>query len=248
MRRAFGILLIAAMTGACGSAAGPVGAAASDSRPAAARWTSGVPVGLYFMTRFWPASGSLEKAVWYFGPDGAVYRNLATGFSEADLAAHTGKRGAAALDGDALVVSWSDGSRTSARLSSSSTGFGWDAGIFTPVKPLGDAASIAGAYEGGNSASGLGGSASASGMLFLDAGGGYRASNAAAISASSSQSAVSAGATGETTGTWAIDAYAITLTDSAGTATRLTAFPYDDPDTDVEPDYLFLGGTLYRRR
>jgi hypothetical protein len=59
-------------------------------QPPAPRISGGGPVGLYFMTRFWSYTGTLEKAAWYFAPDGRVYQNLETGFSAGDLAAHQG--------------------------------------------------------------------------------------------------------------------------------------------------------------
>lgn len=246
--RTLAIVLIAVLSVACGTSASQRGGAGSSREPAAATWAGETPVGLFFMTRFWAASGSLEKAVWYFAPDRTVYRNLGTGFSPEDLAAHRGPRGTATRDADRLVITWADGKKTSARFSTTATGFGWDAGIFTPVAPIRNAAALAGVYEGGNSVSSGGGAAATARTIQFDPNGSYRTSGTSAISSSSARSDVTAGSSGTGAGTWTADAYSITMTDGAGTRTRLTAFPYDDPDTAVKPDYLFLGGTMYRHR
>lgn len=111
--------------------AGQRGAAADQ--PATARWTSGVPVGLYFMTRFWLPTNSLEMSVWYFAPDGTVYESLTDGFSASDLAGHKGRHGRAALAADRLEITWADGKTAGSKFSPDKTRDDWDAGIFTAV-------------------------------------------------------------------------------------------------------------------
>lgn len=254
MRRVTGLgrvlaamILMGGMACSPGESAGAAqGAGGGGDQPAAARWSGTAPVGLFFMTRFWPSSGSLEKAVWYFAPDGSVYQNLTQGFSAADLAAHTGRKGKAALAGDNLQVTWSDGRTTTARYSPSETGFGFDAGIFTAVKPITDPKALAGRYEGGESLSGGRGATSSS--IELKADGTFTSGSVASVSSRSSDSTVSAGGTGSGGGTWTATSYSISLTDSSGQTERRIAFPYDDPATPITPDHLFIGGILYKRR
>lgn len=252
MRRVIAWVVCCVLLAGCSgfeSVAGQRGGAADQ--PATARWTSGVPVGLYFMTRFWPATGSLEKSVWYFAPDGTVYENLVDGFSAADLAAHKGHRGKAALAGDKLEVTWADGKTTSSRFSPDKTGFGWNAGIFTAVKPLTGAAAIAGTYEGGQNLASAAGVAVTSRTLELRPDGTYSSGSVASLSSKSNQSQVTAGSSTSTaapSGTWTVRGYSITLTDSTGKAKRAIAFPYDDASTPINPDHLYIGGTLFKRR
>ena len=42
------------------------------------------------MSRYWSFTQTLEKAAWYFSPEGAVYQNLEVGFSAKELADHKG--------------------------------------------------------------------------------------------------------------------------------------------------------------
>jgi hypothetical protein len=97
---------------------------------------------------------SLSVAVWYFSPDGQVYQNLRDGFSKEDLAAHKGRKGTFKVAGGELAVTWADGKTTRAKFSPDKTGFGGDAGIFTPVKPIDDPKKIAGTHEGDESVGG----------------------------------------------------------------------------------------------
>src|SRR5689334_20009290 len=77
---------------------------ASSNQPAPAMVVGGRPVGLYFMTKYWIATRSLEKTVWYFAPDGTAYERIETGFSEKDLAEHKGGKGKLSVEGENLVL------------------------------------------------------------------------------------------------------------------------------------------------
>jgi hypothetical protein len=222
--------------------------AAVDS-PAPATFANGMPVGLYFMTRFWSFTGTLEKLVWYFAPDGTVYQSLEHGFSATDLAGHAGPKGTCALQGDKLEVRWSGGKKSASRLQRSETGFSWDGGIFTPVKPFSPQTQIAGLYEGGESLSFSGNRAAVSKTFELRADGTFHWSGVSFLSSTSDASRVSAGATGEdSTGRWHASNYSIVLVDTKGNVYRRIAFPYDDEKTPVNPDRIFFGGTMFKRR
>lgn len=116
------------------------------------------------------------------------------------------------------------------------------------MKPITDPQALAGHYEGGESLSGGGGGAASSTTYDLRADGTFASGSVASVSSRSSQSTVSAGATGAASGTWAATRYSITFTDAAGKTVRYMAFPYDDASTPVNPDRLYIGGTLYKRR
>jgi tetratricopeptide (TPR) repeat protein len=224
--------------------------AAPADQPAPARVVNGKPVGLFYMQRMWIATHSLEKAVWYFSPDGKVYENLATGFSAADLAAHHGRKGTYKVSGDTMSVTWSDATTSSSKVEpdQSSNGFAWDMGLFTAVPPFTDTKKLAGKYEGGTSVGSGGNLAMVSSDLELRADGTYTMGSASSISATSDRSTVTVGGQGDNTGTWSASGYSLTLTDSSGKAMRKIGFPWDDDKTPVYPDYLFWGGTMFKKQ
>lgn len=217
--------------------------------PAPASFKEGRPVGLFFMTRFWSFTGTLEKLVWYFAPDGTVYQSLEAGFSETDLAAHTGPTGRCTMTGDRLEVQWTGGKKSAGSLSRSATGFSWDGGIFTPVKPFEASDAIAGTYEGGESISYRGNRAAISKTLELRPDGTYRWSGVSFLTSATDTTRVTAGSNGvDSTGRWHAAGYSLVLVDSAGNVYRRIAFPYDDSKTPVNPDWVFFGGTMFKRR
>jgi len=222
---------------------------APGESPAPASFAEGVPVGLFFMTRFWSFTGTLEKLVWYFSPDGTVYQSLEYGFSSHDLATHTGPRGQASLQGNKLEIKWSDRKKSSSTLERSETGFFWDGGNFTPVRPFTSTPMIVGRYEGGESISYSGNRAAVSKTLELNPDGTFRWSGVSFLSSTTDASRVTAGANGiDSVGRWHVMPYALVLIDAKGNVYRRIAFPYDDAQTPVTPDWIFFGGTMFKRK
>lgn len=239
------VLLSLIMVAACSR-----GADKGDAAQLAGRVTAGRPEGLFFMTRYSSFSGSLEKAAWYFSSTGEVYRNLETGFSAEDLAAHAGPRGRFEVQDDVLAITWADGRTTKSDVErdGSSPGFTWDMGIFSPVEPFADAAAAAGRYEGGESLSRGGSSVAMARSLELRSDGTYRTSGVGSVQAANEISDVGAGSQNAGAGAWSLDGYTITLTAAdGGSVQRKIAFPYDLEDTPVTPDWMFLGGMLYKQ-
>jgi hypothetical protein len=214
-----------------------------DGGPDAAGFEDGRPVGLYFMTRFWIASGSLEKAVWYFSEEGRVYRDLEDGFSDEVLARHKGKHGTVTSDGKVMTVTWSDGKKTESEVERDGAAFMWDMGIFTPVKRFEDDAALVGRWEGGDSISTGSGSAASSSTIELRGDGTFTQSRVASVTSRSSESVASAGAEGGGGGTWMLDDYTLTLTYGDGTTLRGITFPYHDGKS----QRLFFAGTMYKK-
>ena len=212
------------------------------SEPVVAAFREGVPVGLYFMTRFWASNGSLEKSAWYFAPDGNVYQNLEHGFSREDLAAHTGRQGRATLNGSDLVVTWTDGKPTKSKLQRDTTGFKWSAGIFTPVVPFAHAAEIAGTYEGGESLGGGANGVAVSKQLELRADGSFEWQGIAFTGTAGERTRVTTGSTRGSTGRWELAGFSLKLTDASGRVLRRIVFPNDDQATPLKPDRMFFGG------
>jgi hypothetical protein len=239
------LLSLILVLSACGG--GAAGGGGDD--PPKAEIADGKPTGLFFMTRFWSYTNSLEKVVWYFAPDGHVYQNLASGFSAEDLQAHQGNRGTYEVSGGKLKVTWADGKVTEGDIKADGTGFSWDGGIFTAVQPFDADKSLAGTYEGGESFnSGGGNSASASNTLELREDGTFRRAGVASVQSTSDQSVVEAGTQGQADGTWKVAGYSLVLTGADGKVQRAIAFPYDDKDTPVYPDRMYFAGTMYKRQ
>lgn len=208
--------------------------------------SEGRPQGLFFMTRYWSYTQTLEKTVWYFAPDGTVYQNLETGFSPEDLAAHTGPKGTFRVVGKEMEVTWSDGKTSKSDYGPDKSGFGWDGGTFAPVEPIADKQKIVGTYEGGASLSRSGDWASVAKKLQLNDDGTFTLDGVVFAKSETDYAVLTAGSDQTTTGTWTLSGYSLTFTDSSGKVARQIAFPYDDETTPIYPDHLFIGGTLYK--
>ncbi len=226
---------------ALSSATGPATA------PAPAKLGSSGPVGLYFMTRYWIATRSLEKAIWYFSPDGMAYENPNGDFSAASLSATASDQGQIHLDGKNLIFTPTKGKNAGKKESADyepqpEGGFYWNTGSFIPVKALASARSIVGKWQGGFSVIG----AAVARTLDLHADGSFSFSGAATISAETDGSVARAGSSGQISeGTWEVSGYFMTLTGSNGNIKRSIAFPFDDAATPVNPDKFYFDGIMW---
>lgn len=200
------------------------------------------------MQKMWIATRYLEKACWYFAPDGKVYVNLTSGFSSEELAAHKGAQGTYKAGRGTLEVVWSDGTSSKSEIEIEQGGFNWDTGMYLPVEPFTAGKSIAGAYEGGTSFGGQGNSIIVSKSLRLEGDGTYSMSGVSSLSSTSNGTQVKTGGQSDENGRWTLDGFVLRLTSSAGTTAQHIAFPFDDEKTTVYPDRLFVGGTMYKRQ
>ncbi len=201
------------------------------------------------MQKMWIATRFLEKSCWYFAPDGKVFENPTSGFSREDLARHKGRTGTYKVSGGKLEVRWSDGELESGEIEiEQGGGFYWDTGSFLPVEPFAAGKSIAGNYEGGTSFGGSGQSVIVSKSLRLDGDGKYAMSGIATLSATSDGTQARVGSENEEQGRWQLDGYILHVTSANGTSTHHIAFPFDDEKTDIYPDRIFVGGTMYKRQ
>ncbi|MCC6882527.1 MAG: tetratricopeptide repeat protein [Verrucomicrobiales bacterium] len=215
--------------------------------PAPANLSDSGPVGLYFMTRSWIATGSLERAIWYFSPDGMAYENPTGDFSAASLSATASDQGQFHLEGKNLVFTRTKGKNTGKQDSSEydpqpEGGFYWNTGSFIPVKALTSARSIVGKWQGGFSVIG----AAVARTLDLHADGSFNLSGGATISAESDGSVVRAGSSGQVSqGTWEVSGYFMTLTGSNGNIRRSVAFPFGDSANPGIPDKFYFDGIMW---
>lgn len=232
------------------SPAAPAAPGPDPDAPAPAAFPAGAPVGLYWMSRYQPGTRTLEQTVWYFAPDGTVYRNLEYGFSAAELVRHPGPRGQAAVAKQVLQVRWQDGTTTAAHLERDRGGFTWDMGIFSPVVRFGHAEELPGTYAGGTGIAGTEGEAVVPQRLTLRADGTFEWDGVAFQAGTGGQPATSriVNAPGTTRGRWELAGHSLTLRTEAGLAVRRFAFPDDDERTVVKPDRIFFGGEMLKRQ
>lgn len=135
-------------------AARPAAAVAAQAvaAPIPSRITPAGPEGLFFMTRFWMAIGSLEQKLWYFTTDSRVFDSPGGVFTPEQLERDSRRHGRGSLANKKLTVKWSDGKVTESNfeVDSSGNGFAWDGGLFSAVaKP--DWSTVSGFFEGGAS-------------------------------------------------------------------------------------------------
>jgi hypothetical protein len=221
----------------------------SESIPKAEITTKG-PVGLYYMQKYWIATRHLEKSVWYFATDGQVYENP-TGLSREALAAHQGGKGILKFSGDVLEIVWKKGQPQKDKIERDEgdrAGFAWDTGMFAPAKPIKDAKSIAGIYEGGSSMSFGGGSTMVAKTLDLNANGTFKTSGIASVAAASDGTVAKVAGENTTTGTWSTTDFSLTLQDSSGKTASGIAFPLFEDQKTKTNDRLFFQGFVYKRK
>lgn len=225
----------------------PTVSASDTIQPEPARLTADGPVGLFFMTRFWAFSGSLEQLLWYFTADGRVFQSPGGVFTTAELERDSRRHGRFSLAGDKMTVKWSDGkiSESHYKVDSSGKGFGWDAGIFSQVaKP--DWSTVSGYFEGGASFStGSGGGTSVSGLT-LRKDGTFSWSQSASLRNETTESVATAGsARAPMDGTWKGDGYQLTLTFADGQSKSYVSFPTPDIRDKTKIGMLFFNGYMH---
>ena len=230
------------------AAVGGGGARLGADGPEKPGFEDGHPVGLYLMTRYWIATSSLEKAVYYFTSDERVFVDLEDGFSDDVLAAHKGRHGTVRVDGDEMIVTWNDGKDERSKLEKSEGGFGWNTGLFAPVTPFKNSEDLVGSWEGGTSVTFSGSSAATSNALDLRADGTFSGESVASLRSTSNESDVSAGGSSNHSGSWKLDGHTLVLQYKDGRTARGITFPYDDEETPVYPDRFYFAGTMYKKR
>jgi|CXWL01.1.fsa_nt_gi hypothetical protein len=233
----FALLLSALCASAC--------AQSDDATPAPAVYSTSAVSGLFYMQKYWIATRNLEKAIWYFAPDGVAYLNPEKGFGPDDLANHkSAAKGPYQVSGGELSVNWGDGQKSSGPLEIVDGGFNWDTGMFMPVTPFTSAAQLAGSYEGGSSVSFSGNSTIVVKALELREDGSFTWEG----SASFNTDGMNTGGEGTTSGRWLLSGYTLELAADNGKVVRGVSFPQDDEATPVNPDRVYFAGISYAKR
>jgi hypothetical protein len=216
-------------------------------QPVAQAFHDDLPVGLYFMTRYSPATQLVEKAVWYFTPGGEVYSQLEDGFSQADLSRHTGPRGKLKRGQGGLEITWSDGAKNTSKVERDGPGFVWNMCLFVPVVPFDHSSEAAGIYECVESLPpGIGTPVPL--RLELRPDGTFTWEGVAFTSRDPRPPIVKSGPNQSTSGRWEVSGFSLQLNTIAGVALRRFTFPDDDEKTVIKPDRMFFGGLMFKRR
>jgi hypothetical protein len=231
----------------------PVGAArpalpaaarpAAVAAPLASRVVGGRPVGLFFMTRYIMAWHSLEKATWYFAPDGRVFHNPGSLDAAGYAALPPADRGT--LRPGSSTLTWANGqSEKFVMEDATANSFNYDMGIFVGMGPFKSTRELVGRFEGGNS---ITGAASVS-SLDLRADGSYSGGSAASVSATSNESTVRAGSSNTAAGRWALSGWVLTLTDAAGQPVRRgLAYPIERDAKTGQFVRFYFDNVAYKR-
>lgn len=221
-------------------------------QPESGRMVQGKPVGLFYMQKYWIATRSLEKSCWYFTADGHVYLNPSKGFSAKELQASSSDHGTFSISGNQMSVTWSDGKQTTSEMERTESGFYWETGSYLGVGPFQDT-SIEGTYAGGSSMSFAGNSTMIAKSLQLQRDGTFLFSGMTSMRTDTEaktdprESEFYAGGGSETQGTWQLDGFFLVLQNQKGETVQHVVFPFDDAETAVYPDRLFLGGIMYKK-
>ncbi|MGI4874023.1 MAG: hypothetical protein ACRYFX_22920 [Janthinobacterium lividum] len=208
----------------------------------------GKPEGMFFMTRYYVGTHSLEKSAYYFAPDGQVYQNP-TGLAAANLSAlPPGQRGTYAVDGKKLTIKLADGNGSSSDVEGDNPGgFNYETGIFTGVKPFAKPTDLLGAFEGGNSVSFGGGSTSASNALTFKHDGTFTQEGAVSSSVSSDQSTAHVGNSDAGAGHYQLAGWTLTLTDAQGQKAQGVAFPIETDEKTGQVVRFYYQNIAYKR-
>ena len=232
--------LIAVTVCACGQQSNDAQASSE-----AAVYSASEISGLFYMQKYWIATRNLEKAIWYFAPDGNAYFNPDIGLAPDQLAQlKSANKGPYQVSGGELSVTWGDGQTSSGPLEIVDGGFNWDTGMFLPVKPFTDAAQLVGGYEGGSSVTFSGNSSIVVKALELRADGSFSWEG----SASFQTDGMNTGGQSSTSGRWQLEGYSLVLTADNGSVVRGISFPLDDEATPVNPDRMYFAGIAYAKK
>ncbi len=212
-----------------------------------ASFHDGMPVGPYFMTRYTPATQSVEKSVWYFAPGGEVLSRLEAGISSSDLKAHDGARGKMKRSENDVAIAWADGRHTRAKLERDGGGFTWDMSLFTPITAFESARDVAGVYECVESFPPATGPA-VNQRLDLREDGTFVWDGVSLTGKAPESSATKSGHDRRTSGRWNLNAFSLQLTAADGSVFRRLVFPSDDDTTVIKPDRMFFAGVMFKRR
>ncbi len=201
--------------------------------------------GLYFMTRL--SGSSLETATYLFH-NGTLVKNPVSSSNtpnlDAERAIHPNDVGTYKLQGGQLTLTLLHSNRQ-ARFEQMNGGFGWDAGIFSPVEVFKPGATLDGTFTGGNSVGG--GALMSSSNITFHRDGTYQSGTITSFDSKGRTSEVSGGSQSSEHGRYRIDGTALRMTPDGGKESVFSTFPWDDGTPGAAPRAVYFGGTMMTR-
>lgn len=220
---------------------GPVTPATQSARTAppanaAQSGSGGIPGGIYF----WPDYS--ETSVWYFGPNGRVWKHLSEPFTQAGLAAESAAyRGTYRLNGSKLIMTNANNYTRDYAYKVSKGEHFLDNLPLELVTAVANPQSLVGEYShnGGN------GSIQTANDLSLRADGTYTHFGVGSYKADAGGRY---GGSSENTGTWQYANHTMTFRAQNGTVTQKIAILPPKGSMSSAIGALYLGGKFYRRK
>jgi hypothetical protein len=201
--------------------------------------------GLYLMTRM--SGSSLETATYLFH-NGTLVKNpissSGTPNLDAERAIHPNDVGTYKFQGGQLTFTFPNGNRQ-ARFETMNGGFGWDAGIFSPVEIFKPGATLNGTFSGGNSVGG--GALMASSDITFHPDGTYQSGLVTSFDSKGRTSEVSGGSQHSEHGKYRIVGTALHMTPDGGKESVFSTFPWDDGTSGPAPRALYFSGIMMTR-
>ena len=200
---------------------------------------------LYLMTRFTGSSLAMDAYLFRKGQVARAPESDAESFDfVAAKAAAPDRTGSYRMQGDKLVVAWADGKTVESNYKQDNACFGWNGGIFCPVKPFEKGAKLDGKFSGGQSAGG--GAVASSTTISFAPDGTYALSSTGSVAPGGRVSGSAASSSSET-GRYELSGTSLTLRSAGGAPKKVLVFPYDDGGKGPQPSRLYFGGTMLRR-
>lgn len=201
--------------------------------------------GLYLMTRL---SGSSFETATYLFHNGTLVKNpissSGTPNLDAERAIHRNDVGTYKLQGGQLTLTFPNSNQQS-RFEQMNGGFGWDAGIFSPVEIFRPGATLDGTFTGGNSVGG--GALMANSNITFHRDGTYQSGTVTSFDSRGRTTWVSGGSQRSEQGRYRIDGTALHMTPDGGKESVFSTFPWDDGTTGPAPRAVYFGGNMMTR-
>lgn len=201
--------------------------------------------GLYLMTRI--SGSSLEVATYLFHNGTLIKNPISSSGSpnlDAERAIHPNDVGTYKLQGGQLTFTFPNSNQQS-RFEQMTGGFGWDAGIFSPVEIFKSGATLDGTFTGGNSVGG--GALMTSSDITFHRDGTYQSGMITSFDSKGRTSEVSGGSKRSEHGKYRIDGTALHMTPDGGKESVFSTFPWDDGTTGPAPRAIYFSGTMMTR-
>jgi hypothetical protein len=201
--------------------------------------------GLYLMTRI--SGSSLETATYLFH-NGTLVKNPISASTTPNLAAeraiHPNDVGTYKLQGGQLTLTFPNSNQQS-RFEPMTGGFGWDAGIFSPVEIFKPGTTLEGTFSGGSSVGG--GALMTNFDITFHRDGTYQSGIITSFDSKGRTTEATGGSQHSEHGRYRIEGTALHMTPDGGKESVFSTFPWDDGTTGPAPRAIYFSGTMMTR-